>query len=108
MPKIVTLGYRNLPKEKRLEILERDNRTCQDCGCNEQAKKLQVHHILSQRYGGDDESSNLITLCTKCHRKADQQTVTDAINKTQEWSDEFNEEREKLIRSFATYSSGNW
>ena len=54
-------------QKKRLEIMERDNFTCQHCGCNDM--ELQVHHKVYHEdlnpweYDNDD----LITLCGCCH-----------------------------------------
>ena len=49
-------------------IIARDNHTCQKCGAT---KRLQVHHIVPLRHGGNDEPSNLITVCPKCHKSLD-------------------------------------
>ena len=54
-------------QKKRLEIMQRDNFTCQDCGDTE--SQLQVHH-KSYTYGNnvwEYENDNLITLCETCH-----------------------------------------
>lgn len=54
-------------QKKRLEIMQRDNFTCQHCGCTD--KSLQVHHLwyssLKKPWEYNDES--LITLCEHCH-----------------------------------------
>lgn len=66
-----------------LRILYRDNFTCQDCGKflaykNEHGIRipidvgLEVHHIVPVSEGGGDEQSNLITLCSACHKKRHQ------------------------------------
>lgn len=53
-------------KNKRAEILLRDNNQCKICGnkCD-----LQVHHIYSLDNHPEMrlENNNLITLCTSCH-----------------------------------------
>jgi len=52
-------------QKKRLEILQRDNWTCQICGCTENT--LNVHH---EKYDGDPweiSDKELITICEKCH-----------------------------------------
>ncbi|MEQ4725728.1 HNH endonuclease [Nonomuraea sp. B19D2] len=52
----------------RHTILERDNKTCQDCGAVPgQGVALQVHHVLPVHQGGDNDESNLVTLCYNCH-----------------------------------------
>jgi 5-methylcytosine-specific restriction endonuclease McrA len=56
-------------QKKRLEVLERDNWTCQECGSSE--KQLHVHHYS---YVKGEEVYNiphqlLDTLCYECHNK---------------------------------------
>lgn len=47
-------------------VLTRDKRTCQHCGKNN--IKLEVHHIKFRSQSGTNKPSNLITLCSKCHK----------------------------------------
>lgn len=52
-------------QRKRLEIMNRDNFTCQ--ACNDTTEILNVHHL---RYFGkpwEVDDKYLITLCKKCH-----------------------------------------
>lgn len=59
-------------RKLRLQIIERDNHTCQHCGLKPgKHSKLQVHHIKRRKEGGADEPENLITLCFSCHKIAD-------------------------------------
>ena len=53
---------------ERDAILTRDGWTCKmpGCGCAEKWR-LEVHHILPVKYGGDHALDNGITLCTTCH-----------------------------------------
>ncbi|MFF5024207.1 HNH endonuclease [Streptomyces collinus] len=52
----------------RYEILERDKKTCQDCGrIPGQGVTLQVHHVLPVHQGGTNDTDNLVTLCSECH-----------------------------------------
>lgn len=55
-------------QKKRLEILERDNFTCQDCWSDE--KTLHVHHLWyeSKKDPWDYENEAYLTLCAECHR----------------------------------------
>lgn len=54
-------------QKKRLEIMQRDNFTCQDCGDTE--SQLQVHHksYAYNKMAWEYENDNLITLCEDCH-----------------------------------------
>lgn len=54
-------------QKKRLEIMQRDNFTCQHCGA--QDKELQVHHMLYTKGAKPWEYNerHLITLCRQCH-----------------------------------------
>ena len=49
-------------------VLQRDGFKCALC---DKANGLQVHHIVSVRDRGNENPSNLITLCQSCHRKAE-------------------------------------
>ena len=55
-------------QRKRLEIMQRDNFTCQKCGCND--KPLNVHHLYYNKNKKplEYDNSSLITLCEDCHR----------------------------------------
>jgi len=51
------------------QILERDKFTCQKCRLvDKTGEELEVHHILPKIFEGIEEPSNLITLCSICHR----------------------------------------
>src|SRR5262245_45622920 len=54
-------------QKKRLEILERDEFTCRDCGCTD--KTLHVHHCHYEK-GDPWEAKNnvLLTICDNCHK----------------------------------------
>jgi 5-methylcytosine-specific restriction endonuclease McrA len=47
-------------------VLNRDGWKCQDCGTS---ANLQVHHLVYRSQLGPDESTNLISLCARCHRR---------------------------------------
>lgn len=62
----------------RQYVLKRDNYTCQCCGAHTTAKKLvklHVHHLESRKTGGN-APSNLVTLCTTCHKNLHKGKVT--------------------------------
>lgn len=53
-------------------IKDIDNYQCQVCkkkGYGKNGTKLEVHHILERSNGGTNTPSNLITLCSECHKK---------------------------------------
>ena len=47
-----------------LQALRRDDFTCQLCGSH---RNLEVHHIRRRSRGGEDSTSNLLTVCHDCH-----------------------------------------
>lgn len=61
------------------ECYERDGWLCGDCRCEclsaneaqeiDPKRRVQAHHIVARRNGGNDELENLVTLCLSCHRK---------------------------------------
>jgi hypothetical protein len=54
-------------KEKRIQILKRDNYKCIVCNS---AKKLHVHHRLYESFKlpWEYDNSYLVSLCEKCHK----------------------------------------
>lgn len=54
-------------KELKNKIRERDFHTCQICGAKKSENNLDVHHIDYDKK--NSSSTNLITLCRKCHSK---------------------------------------
>lgn len=53
---------------KRFAAIDRDEYTCQDCGSK---GKVHVHHKLPVMRGGLNDLTNLITLCPRCHGRAE-------------------------------------
>ncbi len=64
-------------KEKKQQVLERDNYTCQCPDCERKTDKLDIHHIDYDKENNNSE--NLITLCDSCHAK------TNGKNNRQFW-----------------------
>ena len=48
----------------RKQVLRRDGWRCQVCGSR---RNLHVHHKQLRSQQGDDDDSNLITVCASCH-----------------------------------------
>ena len=53
------------PSIKR-QVLSRDQHRCQAPGCRN-TWFLEIHHIIPRRFGGTNDLSNLITMCSLCH-----------------------------------------
>jgi hypothetical protein len=67
---------RNISKETRAQVLERNGYTCQMCGAaagdpdpfgGYRTVRLTMGHIIDKSKGGSDESSNLRAICTNCN-----------------------------------------
>lgn len=50
-------------------VLDRDGKRCRHCGDSE---KLEVHHINPFKKSKSNHIDNLITLCVRCHRRAEE------------------------------------
>jgi hypothetical protein len=63
-------GDRRAISEKlRYEVLNRDGFRCKACGQGiDDGVKLQIDHIVPVDWGGENDISNLETLCEKCNR----------------------------------------
>lgn len=58
---------KNLSKEMRNKIKERDNFKC--CNCGKRFVYLEIDHIIPVCEGGNNDESNLQTLCSECNRQ---------------------------------------
>jgi 5-methylcytosine-specific restriction endonuclease McrA len=67
---------RNISKETRAQVLERNGYTCQMCGLaagdpdpfgGNRTVRLTMGHILDKSKGGDDSAKNLRAVCTNCN-----------------------------------------
>ena len=57
-------NHEEIPAEVRQHVLRRDGHRCQNCHCQ---FDVEVHHIQFRRLGGNNDASNLLVLCGKCH-----------------------------------------
>ena len=69
-------------QKRRLEILQRDDFTCQMCG--DKDKTLHVHHLYydNEKEYWEYEDLNLITLCEDCHSEehdCDKESINDSL-----------------------------
>lgn len=53
-------------EQRSLRRQYKDIKACELCGC---VKPLEVHHIKQVSLGGGNERSNLLFLCSDCHKK---------------------------------------
>lgn len=52
----------------RESVLDRDNRTCQDCGATHTGATLHAHHLTPVSQGGAKfDTDNGVTVCESCH-----------------------------------------
>ena len=51
----------------RINILKRDNNTCQYC--SKKVNSMTIDHILPKNKGGKDTWENLVAACSKCNTK---------------------------------------
>jgi len=67
---------RNISKETRAWVLERNGYTCQMCGVaagdpdplgSDRTVRLSMGHIIDKSKGGDDSPQNLRAICTNCN-----------------------------------------
>ena len=70
---------RNISRELRALVLDRNGFTCQSCGIgagdphpddNQRPARLHVSHITDKSMGGRDEFSNLRAMCSVCNQGA--------------------------------------
>ena len=63
-------GYQRMKFQKTMR--EKYGTTCQKCGREEQeAGRLEAHHIIPWRFGKDSSGENGVLLCPKCHGEED-------------------------------------
>jgi 5-methylcytosine-specific restriction endonuclease McrA len=67
------------PKRRlKLEILERDGRTCQYCGCLliGSLESSVMEHVIPESQGGPLESYNLVAACFRCNNQKGRNRAT--------------------------------
>lgn len=58
-----------IPPEVRKYVFNRDNYQCQSCGQTNLETNLSIDHIIPLALGGQNDLSNLQTLCFDCNQK---------------------------------------
>ncbi len=59
----------NIPPEVRKYVFERDSDKCKGCGKNQLETQLTIDHIIPFARGGQNDMSNLQTLCCACNQQ---------------------------------------
>lgn len=67
-----TIGF------NRQNLLKRDEHTCQYCGAELPAPKLQVEHVLPRSRGGQTTWTNTVAACKRCNNKKADRTPQEA------------------------------
>lgn len=66
-------------KNAKRAAYKRDNKCCQKCGKSVASTRYGIHHIIPRRLFDDfqeaDKLENLITLCSKCHKQVEADTL---------------------------------
>ena len=62
------MADRYILQDLRQAVLERDNYTCQYCGCSGEDANLEIDHIIPLSKGGINDMRNLVTACERCNR----------------------------------------
>jgi hypothetical protein len=57
----------SIPPSVRAKVLARDGHRCTTPGCGA-TRFLEVHHVTPRERGGTNTVTNLVTLCSRCHR----------------------------------------
>lgn len=85
-------------------VLNRDQYTCQCCKGKHKDSKLEVHHIVFRSQGGSDDETNLITLCSTCHKRIHKGDVkfdlTGKIKGTLKYATQMNAIRLFLLKKY--------
>lgn len=58
-----------IPPEVRKYVFERDKYQCQSCGKTKLETDLTIDHIIPLARGGQNDMSNLHTLCLTCNQR---------------------------------------
>ncbi len=76
---------RDISKETRAFVLDRNGFTCQMCGAvagevhpqdHDRKTRLHIGHIIDKSQGGTDDAANLRALCSVCNEGASNLTLT--------------------------------
>ncbi|BBD58181.1 hypothetical protein NIES2109_09520 [Nostoc sp. HK-01] len=63
-----------IPPEVRQYVFQRDKYQCQSCGKTAEETNLTIDHIIPLAQGGQNDISNLHTLCLTCNQAKSDKT----------------------------------
>ncbi len=82
MPAVIrlvhTLGRKKGVKFSRLNVLTRDNSTCQYCGTKRPASELNYDHVIPKSKGGRTVWENIVMSCYGCNGRKRNRTPAEA------------------------------
>ena len=70
--------YKKAVKFSRVNVMTRDNFTCQYCGKRFAMKELNYDHVVPRHQGGLTEWTNIVTSCYPCNTRKDRRTPEQA------------------------------
>jgi 5-methylcytosine-specific restriction endonuclease McrA len=76
LPYLVKRPFRVVRKLTRVEVFNRDGRTCQYCG--RQTRQLTLDHVIPRFRGGQHTWENVVSACVACNRKKAGRTPEEA------------------------------
>jgi len=87
-------------KDKYIEILERDDNTCQECGKYTQHKPHHIFYGIEKSFSERYLDICMVTLCLECHYRLHNQDYKMALRYKEEAQRKFEKiySREKFIR----------
>lgn len=84
----------------RIEILDRDNYTCQYCGRSAPEVKLEIDHKTPWSKGGKTTKDNLVTACFDCNRGKSDKILRNFRNNNEEIAKKHKEELKAITREY--------
>jgi 5-methylcytosine-specific restriction endonuclease McrA len=82
MPAVIKLtdqlGRKKAVKFSRINVLTRDNFTCQYCGAEHKAIDLNYDHVIPKAQGGEKCWENIVMSCYKCNAQKGNRTPEQA------------------------------
>lgn len=82
---LVLVDYVHIPRKtvacNKINVLKRDNFTCQYCGCKLNDSTGTVDHVFPESRGGKNNWKNVVAACRHCNGKKSNLTLSEAHRK---------------------------